>query len=175
MNLKLLKDTLSIPQTRTYCVLDGAAVKDLPKRLFEMKPPNYCLLRGELTPDMVHVAPYVALMIPNDEFSNWVIENCFAGNKGIFVQTRFSIKEMRKHFRALVTVYDELGNPMLFRFYDPRVFRKFLPTCDADQVKTFFGNVDRFLLADEEEKDFLTYTQTDGVLDQKTIDLSDKE
>jgi hypothetical protein len=175
MNLQLLKETLLTARARTYCVLDGAAVKDLPRHLYEMKPPNYCLLRGELTPDMVHVAPYVALMIPGEAFSDWVVENCFGANRGIFVQTRFSIKEMRKHFRALITVLDEKGDPMLFRFYDPRVFRKFLPTCDGEQIETFFGSVDKFFLEDEDQKNLLCYTQTDGVLEKKEIDLSDKE
>ena len=51
---------------------------------------------------------------------------------------------MRKHFRSLVTVHDENGKPLIFRFYDPRVLRTFLPTCNADELKTFFGKIETF-------------------------------
>ena len=162
-------------RTRTYCILDGAAIKDLPKVLYKMKPPNYCLLRGELPPDVVHVAPYVALMVPGDPFSDWALENGVNGNRGIFVQTRFSIKEMRRHFQGLITVCDENGNPLLFRFYDPRVFRKFLPTCDPEQVQTFFGNIDKYFVEDETGEKMLVYTHLEGQLETKELEFKKGE
>lgn len=175
MKKDLLKSTLLSDRARTYCILDGAAVDDLPNVLYKMAPPNYCLLRGELSPDVVHVAPYVALMIPGDPFSDWAIDNGYGGNRGIYVQTRFSIKEMRRHFQGLITVVDEDGNPLLFRFYDPRVFRKFLPTCDPEQVQTFFGKIDKFFVQDETEDKLLVYTHLEGQVDHREIDLSDED
>jgi len=175
MNQQLFKDTLSSPMTRTYCILDGAAVPDLPKRLYQLDPPNHSLIRGELTPDMVHVAPYVAIMMPNEKFTAWVIENSFGKNWGIYVQSRFSIFEMRRHFRSLISVHDEEGMPMIFRFYDPRVIRKFLPTCDKDQLKVFFGNVDTYFVEAEEEDKLLAYRYRNGELETREIDLTDKE
>jgi hypothetical protein len=35
----------------------------------------------------------------------------------------------------------EGGRKAIFRFYDPRVMRMFIPTCDADQRKQFFGQI----------------------------------
>ncbi|MFQ5412131.1 MAG: DUF4123 domain-containing protein [Phycisphaerae bacterium] len=175
MDKQKLKENLLNARTRSYCVLDGAAVPDLPKRLYEMDPPNYPLIRGNLTPDMVHVAPYVVFLGPRDDFTNWIIDEGFGKNWGIFVQCRFSINEMRRHFRELMNVNDETGKPLLFRFYDPRVIRKFLPTCDEGQVEAFFGKVERYFVESGEGETMLVYTHENGGLSTTELDLKERE
>ncbi len=175
MNKEKLKETIISNRTRLYCVLDGAAVPDLPKRLYETDPPNYPLIRGELTPDMVHVAPYVVQLRPNGQFTNWIVDEGFGKNWGIFAHCRFSITEMRRHFRALMTVHDETGKPLLFRFYDPRVFRKFLPSCDQEQIETFFGKVETFFVEAEEDEKLLSYKIENNELKQGEIDLANRD
>ena len=44
-----------------------------------------------------------------------------------------------RHFRALFTVHDEAGKPMLFRFYDPRVLPAFLEASRPAEVGEVFG------------------------------------
>jgi hypothetical protein len=151
-NSEILNRHLFSSITRVYAVLDGASVPDLPIRLYEMKPPNFCLFTGELEPDMAFVAPYLVRLLPKTPFTEWVLKECWGKHWGIFVHSRQPINEMRKHFRALVTVYDEKGIPMTFRFYDPRVIRRFLPTCDAAQLKSFFGAVDAFFFESEDKQ-----------------------
>lgn len=129
-------------------MLDGASVPDLPMRLYEMKPPNFCLLTGDLPPDMAYAAPYVIYLPPDNRFTEWLLSQSFGKHWGIFVHCRHSMIEMRRHFRALVNVYDERANSMIFRFYDPRVLKRFLPTCSPDQLKTFFGKVETFFAED---------------------------
>ncbi len=175
MNIQLLKENIINNRVRLYCVLDGAAIDNLPKRLYEMRPPNYPLIGGQLTPDMVHVAPYLIQLKQNNRFTDWILENGFDKNWGIFVHTRSPKIEMRRHFRSLMTVHSEDGRPMLFRFYDPRVFRKFLPTCDKGQIKTFFGDVAKFFVESEEKQKLLIYKIENDELKQSEIDLSNKE
>ena len=102
-----------------------ASVPELPKRLYETNTPNYCLFRGELEPDVAYAAPYVAILVPNSPFADWVFSESPGKHWGIFAHCRYSIKEMRRHCRALVNVYDEKGTPLIFRYYDPRVLRDF--------------------------------------------------
>ena len=45
----------------------------------------------------------------------------------------------------------EGGKRMIFRFYDPRVMRIFIPTCDAEQRTEFFGNIQHFFVEAEAE------------------------
>ncbi|MEZ5429068.1 MAG: DUF4123 domain-containing protein [Pyrinomonadaceae bacterium] len=134
----------------TYAVLDGASVPDLPVKLHEMNPQHLCLYRGELEPDLLYVAPYLVYLLPGTEFTDWVLSGCWGRHWGIFVQTPLTLVAMRKHFRSLLTVYDETGKPLLFRFYDPRVFLSFVPTCNSEELKEFFGPVNYYFAESED-------------------------
>jgi hypothetical protein len=139
-----LKNHLFAEPANVFAVLDGASIKGLRMRLFETNPPHYCLFRGDLTPDVAETAPYVVGLVPGAPFTEWLFSEGFGKHWGIFALSGNSITEMRRHFRALLTVHDESGKPMIFRFYDPRVLHNFLPTCNAGELKTFFGKVDTF-------------------------------
>ncbi len=125
----------------TYAVLDGASVPDLPVKLFEMNAPNVCLYRGELPADLVYAAPYLVHLFPGTKFTDWLLTECWGKHWGIFAQSAVSITGMRKHFRQLLTVDDENGKPLLFRYYDPRVLLPFLMTCNRDELEIIFGDV----------------------------------
>ena len=140
-----LKRHLFAERTNVFAILDGASIADLPMRLYEANPPYYCLFRGELEPDVASAAPYLVGLIDGTPFTEWLLDGNIGKHWGIFAQSLRSITEMRKHFRALITVHDEMGKPMIFRFYDPRVLQTFLPTCNPGELKTFFGSVDRFI------------------------------
>ncbi len=174
MNKQKLKEILLINQTKLYCVLDGANVPNLPMRLYEAKLPNYCLFSGELSPDVVHVAPYVVNLFPNNQFTEWILEEGFGKNWGVFVHCRFSITEMRRHFRSLVSVHDEKGNPLIFRFYDPRVFRKFIPTCEIEEIKTLFGKVETYFVEAENSSNMISYKIDNDEIKIGEIDLEIK-
>lgn len=139
-----LKRHLFSERTNVFAILDGASIDDLRMRLYETNPPNYCLFRGELTPDVASAAPYLVGLIDGTPFTEWLLDAGLGKHWGVFAQSLRSITEMRKHFRALITVHDEMGKPMIFRFYDPRVMHTFLPTCNPGELKTFFGSVDKF-------------------------------
>ena len=172
MDKEKLKQHLLSERTKLFCVLDGASVPDLPVRLYEMRPPNYCLFTGELAPDMAHVAPYVVNLLPNHKFTDWVLGESFGRHWGIFAHSPYSIKEMRRHFRSLVSVYDESGNPLTFRFYDPRVLRRFLPTCNPGELKTFFGKIERYYAEAEAGDELLGFALENDRLKESTYDLS---
>jgi Domain of unknown function (DUF4123) len=151
-------------QTFVYAVLDGASVSDLRMKLYELRPNHFCLFRGELEPDMQEVAPYLINLVRGAPFTDWVLSENFGNHWGIFLHSRYSINEMRKHFRALLTVTDEKGDPMIFRFYDPRVLQKFLPTCDTDELKALFGNVDVFFAETDSGQHFASFQRQDNEL-----------
>ncbi len=171
MDVAKLNEHLFSDVTRLYAVLDGASVPDLPMRLYEMRPPNYCLFPGELSPDVAYTAPYVVNLVPNSPFTKWILSESFGNHWGIFAHCRFSIKEMRRHFRALVNVCDEQGNPMIFRFYDPRVLRQFLPTCKATELKSIFGNVQTFFAEAEDNENLLGFQLENDSLKESKLNL----
>lgn len=171
MDNKNLEDILFSDKTRSYVILDGASVPDLPMKLYKMKPPNYCLFTGELEPDMAEVAPYLVRLYPKTPFTDWVLKECWGNNWGIFVHSRKPLPKLRNHFRSLITVYDEEGKPMYFRYYDPRVLNVFLPTCQPDEINTFFGDVESYFAESEEDQKLTRFANDKGSLKQSALDI----
>lgn len=151
-------------RTHSYAVLDGASVTGLPNKLFETGAWHSCLYRGELADDLLHAAPYLVHLAPASDFTNWLFTECWGKHWGIFAQSAVSPNGMMKHFRSLLTVYDEAGNPMLFRFYDPRVLLPFLLTCAIDELNTIFGPVNYFFAESYDRSELCRMHVANGAL-----------
>lgn len=155
-----------------FAVLDGASVPDLRLKLYQHQPECVCLYAGDLKPDMAEVAPYLIHLQMDTEFTNWVIESGWGQHWGIFVLGRVEMLEMRKHFRSFLTVHTSEGKPMLFRYYDPRVMRKYLPTCNREDLAVLFGQVDFYFLEDEDPRTMLSFHTESGELKQQRFTLA---
>jgi hypothetical protein len=164
-----LRKSLFRADAHTYAVLDGASVPDLPERLFEFGPDHECLYRGELADDLVHVAPYLVYLFPEERFTEWLLHEFRGKHWGIFAQSPASLTAIRKHFRTLLTVDSEDGRPMLFRFYDPRVLPPFLLTCNAAELGTIFGPVRHYFAEVAESNDVLRYGFEKGKLKETRL------
>ena len=128
-------------RTYTYAVLDGASVPELPQRLYEGDTENICLYRGELSDELIHVAPYLVHIYPGSRITDWLLSESWGKHWGIFAQSEVSFATIKKHFRSLLTVNNENGDPMLFRYYDPRVLVPYAMTCAIEELKIVFGPV----------------------------------
>lgn len=166
MNKADFQNQLFTGRTHVFAILDGASIDGLLTKLYEMQPPNYCLFRGELSPDVAETAPYLVGLVAGSQFSEWLFKGHFGKHWGIFALSRQSITEMRKHFRALVKVHDEEGKAMIFRFYDPRVLSQYLPTCEPDELTAFFGKVDAFFSESPDGKKMSRFTIENGTMGQ---------
>lgn len=158
--------------TNVFAVLDGASVPNLLSSLYQNQPECVCLYAGELEPDMAEVAPYLIRLHRNSEFTNWVIGQGWGRHWGIFAVSQADLRTLRSHFRKFLMVYDSDGKPLYFRYYDPRVLRVYLPTCNAEELKTVFGPVEYYLLEDEEPNAALRFRNSSGILMQEKLLLT---
>jgi len=158
--------------SHTYAVLDGASVPDLPVKLYELNAVNVCLYRGELPADLVYVAPYLVHLYPGTAFTDWLLAECWGKHWGIFAQSPYSLTGMRKHFRLLLTVSDENGDPMLFRYYDPRVLPPFLLTCERDELEAIFGAVKYYFAESADTKQLFRFHFAQNKLKETKLELT---
>ena len=163
------------PGVSAFAVLDGASIPDLLDKLDELQPEYVCLRRGELKPDLAEVAPYLVRLEPGTEFTRWLLEQGWGNHWGIFALAAANLIEMRRHCRTLTMVYDPEGEPLLFRYYDPRVLRIYLPTCNEEELRTMFGPVAAYLLEDEDPGTLLRYQVSGGKLVQQKKPLALQE
>jgi hypothetical protein len=67
-------------------------------------------------------------------------------------------------------VYDETGKPLYFRYYDPSVLRVFLPTCSADELRSLFGPIVRYMVEEKDANALIVYSCPDRRLGAQTVD-----
>jgi hypothetical protein len=77
---------------------------------------------------------------------------------GVFVKCGAQLEVLRRHLRTLLLVRDESGNNLMFRYYDPRILRIYLPTCRVGELETVFGPIERFLMEDETSDTLLDFS-----------------
>ena len=171
----VLEKYLFRERTYTYAVLDGASVPDLPMRLFESGEVNSCLYRGELSDEMIHVAPYLVHLSPGSKFVDWLFTECWGKHWGIFVQSEVSPSRMTRHLRTLLIVNDDKGNPLLFRFYDPRVLVPFLMTCEIEELGMIFGPVRYYFAESFDKSELCRMHLSNGALVETKLGFNSKE
>ncbi len=139
----------AIPETTVYTILDGASVPRLPQTLEQMGVESECLFRGELEPELALVAPYLAVVQPGHPFTEWLLQEGWGRHWGVFTISKADFRDLRMHLRTFLKVYGPDLTPLYFRYYDPRVLRVYLPTCNEQDLQTVFGPVLRYLVEDE--------------------------
>ncbi len=157
-----------------YAILDGASVPELLPQLYEHEPEHTCLFAGQLDPELAQTAPYLVLLEPDGAFTDWVLEEGWGNHWGIYATASADIVfiQMRKHFRTFLRVRDPDGKPLYFRYYDPRVLRVYLPTCNADEARTIFGPVTRYIMEGDTPEALLRFGFDGTEVNQNPVPLS---
>jgi hypothetical protein len=144
----------------TYAVLDGASAPDLLDHLYDDPRPEFvCLYRGELEPDLAEVGPYLIRLQPDAPFTDWLLNEGWGKHWGIYAITPADLNSMRKHFRTFLMVKMPNGSRVYFRFYDPRVFAAYLPTCNPFELQHVFGPVTEYVFEHAESRALLRFSR----------------
>lgn len=148
----------SMRPVNMWAVLDGA--KD--ERIYNLVSRCYldkcCLFAGELSPELERAAPHLVQISPRDSVSDTLLSLGWGRAWGIFIQSDDSIRTLHRHLRTLLRVKDEAGRFLLFRYYDPRVLRVYLPTCLDQELKSVFGSsISRFCMESEDSDSVISF------------------
>lgn len=158
-------------EAQVFALLDAARDDAIYSKLMASTVESVCLFRGENAVEMAHVAPYLVRLEQDDPFTHWVIDHGWGDSWGIFVESSATIGELKRHFRSILQVYDEEGNSLFFRYYDPRVLRVYLPTCNESELKIFFGEINRYVAEGEDGDAVIDYFHAARQLSQTTVQL----
>jgi hypothetical protein len=137
----------------TYAVLDGASVPGLLEKIQSAPEEWGCLYRGELEPDLAEVAPYLIKLRRESPLTDWILEEGWGRHWGIFAVTPVGLEALRRHLRHFLRVKAPDGRLLYFRYYDPRVLRAYLPTCNRAEIKFIYGPVNRFIAEEDRSRD----------------------
>jgi len=153
----------------TYSIIDGARILGKLDTAQQLHSEYLSLYIGQSERSLSSVAPYLFSYQFNSEFAKWLFENGWGNSWGIFIEAPISIENLQKHFRKFLMVKTEDGKELYFRFYDPRVLKIFLPTCDEKQILEFFGPIESFIVEGETKEEAIRFWQQNGILKQETL------
>ena len=156
-----------IGSTCNYAILDGAVSPAILDLLNQSGAYYQSLYEGEQSADIARYGPYVAQLQPERPFLPYLVKAAWGMFWGVFLGSDQSFEETRKHLRRFLIVDNGTGGKVLFRFYDPRVLRVFIPGCEPMQRKEFFGPI-RCYFAEAEPAPGLTAFTPD---EQKNVPL----
>jgi hypothetical protein len=160
-----------LPDMRFYAILDNARDERIYPALAEFKCEYRHLYRGSLPRVLEEVAPHLVEVNPQSEFARWLIEQGWGMSWGIFLASPARLDVLKNHFRDLVRVKDEEGRIMYFRYYDPRVFRVYMPTCRNEELRAVFGQVRHFFVEGEDSHLVIEYRIEDSKFLKRTSRL----
>jgi hypothetical protein len=130
-----------------------------------------CLYAGYLPWQLKMAAPYLVQLKKDHAFTKFVISHGWGNSWGIFLRSSADMRTLRRHFRGFLRVRGPSNERLVFRYYDPRVFRVYLPTCAPDELRLVYGPVDQYLMEGEEPHTILEYELDGNVLAERCVTL----
>lgn len=161
VNKTALHKQLFDTKNDVYAVADGTLLPGLLAKLEEHEPKNTCLFRGELPFDLAEAAPYLVKLEKDNKFSDWLLNKSVEEPCCIYAQTTVidDFIQLRKHFRSFLRIESAEGKSLLFRYYDPRVMKTYLPTCTPEDNKILFNGIETYLIFNDEDKRLKTFKE----------------
>ena len=132
-----------------WMIVDSARDRRIFPMLLECHLEYSCLYAGPLHPALEIVAPYLVQLDYDYRDTRRFLRESWRNSWGVFIRCDTGMDRLRRHLREFLIVKDASGRRLLFRYYDPRVFRMYLPTCNSEEARTVFGPIDAFLMEDE--------------------------
>ncbi len=147
-----------------YVLVDGARDDRIYGAVLATYDNKACLYSGALPPELEMTAPHLVEVDPDSRFAARVLAEGWGESWGLFVECDAGLTNLRKHLRQFLVVLDESNTRLIFRYFDPRILRVFLPTCTPKQLAEFFGPVRRWVMEDEDPEKALEFVREKGVV-----------
>lgn len=147
---------LRAQQEPIFAIIDAARDPMVYLHVIESPEQKQSLYEGPEASRLSFVAPYLSAFTKDSPSLEKLVREGWGKAWGIYLTCGRPFDEVRRHLRHFLKVKVE-GKPreLLFRFYDPRVLRVFLPTCTPGEAQEFCGPIVRFLLEGEDPSEML--------------------
>lgn len=160
------------PAYRVWAVLDGARSDRIYSSMVATYAEHCCLYSGELPSAMKIAAPYLLSLDLEIPTTRYILNQGWGNNWGIFFRSNSAMEALRRHLKKLLVVKDQTGQRMLFRYYDPRVMRAYLPTCWPSELDALFGPIKSYLVEGTDSDSVIQFRLDEGRLLEKVLPLA---
>lgn len=154
-----------------YAILDAARDEQVLDRVRNCGEEYQSLYEDYKAIELAEVAPYLVRLPAGCGFLKELVDDAWGRSWGVFLTCPGSLAEIRKHLRHFLKV-ESNGEPYLFRFYDPRVLRVFLPACTDDELQRFFGPIAAYWMESPGGHALLRMAPSNSGLQVETTELT---
>lgn len=169
-----MRNSMADPPERHFLVIDAARDPSIFDFLHDHQDELMvqCLYKGDAASELAEVAPYLMALEGADTApARRFLDEGWGRSRFILLCANMAFDDLRLHLRKLTFAQMPDGAAVLFRFYDPRVTRVFLPTCDTAQLQRFFGPVTRIITEAPDPSQALWFDFAGDGLETGTMDL----
>src|SRR5581483_4821649 len=140
-----------------WMILDGGRSTRVFETLLESSFLSSCLYSGFISRALEASAPYLVQLEYEDRQTKKLLERAWGNNWGVVLRCDARMETLRGHLRSFLIVRDPKGQRLLFRYYDPRVLRVYLPSCTSEELRMFFGPAEQFWTEGEAADELLEF------------------
>ena len=134
--------------SRLYGVVDTARDPGL-YDLVMACPERDCLFAGVIEEPLNRAAPWLVDLTGDSPLKEAWRNKGWGQSWGILVRSDLPLERLRRHLRKFLLAQLPDGDPVLFRFYDPRVWRLYWPSCTGEEKARWMEGVEEFVVEEE--------------------------
>jgi hypothetical protein len=138
----------SMTEGAWYAVIDTAQDPALYPLVLKT-PGHQCLISGDVPPALAATLPYVVRLRTGEPLGDAWRDHAAGRNWGLLIESTSREDALRTHFKKFLNAMLPDGELVLFRFYDPRVFRTFFRSATAEELAPWFKGISRYSVESE--------------------------
>ncbi len=142
----LARGRVDAAPARVWAIVDGARDPRIGAAVRTAGTRAICLYGDDVPEPLANAAPWLAPMPPESSFGALFATAGRGRAWGVVLRSNRTRDEVAQHWISLLRARLPDGQVVLFRFYDPRVLRAYLPTCTPEELARVFGPCDGLLL-----------------------------
>lgn len=153
-----------------YGIIDLARARTLYPMVRELGGKARCLFAGPLAEELRQVSPHLVNLSGGSRLrQQWRLRGK-GRSWGLLLAATSDMRTLHRHLRHFLQARLPDKKQVLFRYYDPRVFRVYLPTCNASELEQWFGrDVGAYYIETPDGSAYWEYRRADGDLRRKTL------
>jgi pSer/pThr/pTyr-binding forkhead associated (FHA) protein len=155
-----------------FALLDAAREPKVLELLRGSGEEHRSLYEGPKGEELANWAPYVVRLPAHSRLLEALARESWGKCWGVYFTSARSLAEVRKHFRHFLMAKLADGRDVYFRFYDPRVLRVYLASCDAAETTQFFGPIGSYLMEAKEPATLLRFRDTGRGAGREVLSLT---
>jgi hypothetical protein len=116
-------------------------------------------------------SPFLVVVPQGSRLLDVLIKDGWNHGWGFYVATTADFESTLLHWRLFVTLHTRGGQPLTFRFWEPRLLRAIVPAMLSSEAAAFFGPVSRLLAEGEQPEVAFEFTLAPRGVTQRTLAL----